>query len=102
MNASLMAIVDDEKVAPLMEAFREMDAATKMQGSRAFVWNIVQKHEFSRVPVLWIFPGSGVRFGFPGVSGYAGRMRRDFPERSGSFPRLSSPVLQAACGLGTW
>ena len=28
-------------------------------------------------------------------------MRRDFPERSGSFPRLSSPVLQAACGLGT-
>ena len=42
MNASLMAIVDDEKVAPLMEAFREMDAATKMQGSRAFVWNIEQ------------------------------------------------------------
>ena len=39
MNASLMAIVDDEKVAPLMEAFREMDAATKMQGSRAFVCN---------------------------------------------------------------
>jgi hypothetical protein len=25
-----------------MEAFREMDAATKMQGSRAFVWNIEQ------------------------------------------------------------
>lgn len=42
MNASVMAIVDDEKVAPLMEAFREMDAATKMQGSRAFVWNIEQ------------------------------------------------------------
>ena len=44
MNASLMAIVDDEKVAPLMEAFREMDAATKMQGSRAFVWNIEQTY----------------------------------------------------------
>lgn len=38
------AIVDDEKVAPLMEAFREMDAATKMQGSRAFVWNIEQTY----------------------------------------------------------
>ena len=35
MNASILAIVDDEKVA-----FRELDAATKMQGSRAFVWNI--------------------------------------------------------------
>lgn len=40
MNASILAIVDDEKVAPLMDAFREMDAATRMQGSRAFVWNI--------------------------------------------------------------
>ena len=36
MNASILAIVDDEK----MDAFREMDAATRMQGSRAFVWNI--------------------------------------------------------------
>ena len=34
MNASILAIVDDEKVAPLMDAFREMDAATRMQGSR--------------------------------------------------------------------
>ena len=42
MNASILAIVDDEKVAPLMDAFRELDAATKMQGSRAFVWNIEQ------------------------------------------------------------
>ena len=44
MNASIMAIVDDEKVAPLMAAFREMDAATKLQGSRAFVWNIEQTY----------------------------------------------------------
>ena len=35
MNASILAIVDDEKVAPLMDAFREMDAATRMQGARA-------------------------------------------------------------------
>ena len=48
MTASLMAIVDDEKVAPLMEAFREKDAATKMQGSRAFVWNIGQTYWVSR------------------------------------------------------
>ena len=40
MNASILAIVDDEKVAPLMDAFREMDAPTRMQGARAFVWNI--------------------------------------------------------------
>ena len=40
MNASILAIVEDAKVAPLMEALRQMDAATKMQGSRAFVWNI--------------------------------------------------------------
>lgn len=32
MNASILAIVDDEKVAPLMDAFREMDAATRMRG----------------------------------------------------------------------
>ncbi len=42
MNASVMTIVEDEKVAPLMEALKQMDAATKMQGSRAFVWNIEQ------------------------------------------------------------
>ena len=40
MNASILAIVDDEKVAPLMDAFREMDAATRMQGPRACGWNI--------------------------------------------------------------
>ena len=42
MNASIMAIVEDEKVAPLLDALRAMDAATSQQGSRAFVWNIEQ------------------------------------------------------------
>lgn len=42
MNTSIMAIVNDEQVAPLMDAFREMDAVTTLQGSRAFVWNIEQ------------------------------------------------------------
>ncbi len=42
MNASILAIVDDAKVALLLDAFREMDAKTRMQGSRAFVWNVEQ------------------------------------------------------------
>ncbi len=40
MNSSILSIVEDEKVAPVLEALRQMDAVTKMQGSRAFVWNI--------------------------------------------------------------
>ena len=43
MNASILAIVADEKVAPLLKALREMDAATSQQGARAFVWNIEQQ-----------------------------------------------------------
>lgn len=42
MNSSILAIVSDEKVEPILEDLRRMDAATKMQGSRAFVWNIEQ------------------------------------------------------------
>ncbi len=42
MNSSILAIVEDEKIAPALEALREMDSHTKMQGSRAFVWNIEQ------------------------------------------------------------
>ena len=40
MNASILAVVEDDQVAGLLDAFREMDAATRMQGSRAFVWNV--------------------------------------------------------------
>lgn len=42
MNASVLAIVADEKIPVLLDALREMDATTRMQGSRAFVWNIEQ------------------------------------------------------------
>ena len=35
MNASILAVVEDDQVAGLLDAFREMDAATRMQGSRA-------------------------------------------------------------------
>lgn len=40
MNASVLAIVEDDKIDPVLDALREMDAQTRMQGSRAFVWNI--------------------------------------------------------------
>ena len=42
MNTSVLAMVEDEKVTPLLDALREIDSATKLQGSRAFVWNIEQ------------------------------------------------------------
>ena len=42
MNSSVLAIVEDEKVDPRLEALRKMDSVTKMQGSRAFVWDICQ------------------------------------------------------------
>ncbi len=42
MNSSIMTIVEDDVVAPLLEALREMDAETKQQGSRAFVWSVEQ------------------------------------------------------------
>ena len=42
MNTSILAIVEDEKVETLLEAVREIASTTKMQGSRAFVWDITQ------------------------------------------------------------
>lgn len=40
MNASILAIVEDSKVEPALASLRELDEATKMQGLRAFVWDI--------------------------------------------------------------
>lgn len=42
MNSSILAMVEDGQVEPALEALRELDRKTKMQGSRAFVWNIEQ------------------------------------------------------------
>jgi len=42
MNSSLLTIVPDEKVEQIISALRKLDEETKMQGSRAFVWNIEQ------------------------------------------------------------
>jgi nitrogen regulatory protein PII len=42
MNSSILAIVEDAQIAPLLDALRAIDETTKQQGSRAFVWNIEQ------------------------------------------------------------
>lgn len=40
MNSAIITIVSDDKVEPLLEALRKLDAKTEMQGTRAYVWNI--------------------------------------------------------------
>ena len=40
MNTSILAIVEEEKISPLLDALRAIDEATKQQGCRAFVWDI--------------------------------------------------------------
>lgn len=40
MNTSIIAVVDDSKVEPAMEALRAIDKDTQLQGMRAFVWNV--------------------------------------------------------------
>lgn len=42
VNSSILAVVDDALIPSLLDALRRMDEATRMQGSRAFVWNIEQ------------------------------------------------------------
>jgi nitrogen regulatory protein PII len=42
MNTSILAIVEDDKIEPLLNAVREIDSTTEQQGSRAFVWDITQ------------------------------------------------------------
>ncbi|KAA6302196.1 MAG: hypothetical protein EZS26_001556 [Candidatus Ordinivivax streblomastigis] len=40
LNSSILAIVSDEKVEPLLNQIHEMDLETEMQGIHAFVWKI--------------------------------------------------------------
>lgn len=40
MCSAIMAVVDDNKVDPLLESLHAMDKETEMLGLRAFVWNI--------------------------------------------------------------
>lgn len=43
MNSSIMAVTEDEKIPPLLDTLRALDAKTKMQGLRAFVWDITDQ-----------------------------------------------------------
>lgn len=40
MNSSVLTIVEDEQVSRVMDALRELDKQTQMQGLRAYVWNV--------------------------------------------------------------
>lgn len=40
MNSAIITMVPDEKVDPLLNALRELDAKTEEQGTKAYVWNI--------------------------------------------------------------
>lgn len=40
INSAIIAVVSEEKVDPLLNALRKLDEKTKMQGLRAYVWNV--------------------------------------------------------------
>ena len=40
MNASILTIVDDEKVKPMLDALHDIDESAPQHGLRAFVWSI--------------------------------------------------------------
>jgi hypothetical protein len=40
MNSSMLIILADQKVEPLIDSFKELDNETEMQGLRAFVWDV--------------------------------------------------------------
>ena len=42
MCSAIITIIDETKVAPLLEALHRMDKETEQLGLRAFVWNIEQ------------------------------------------------------------
>lgn len=39
-NSSIITVVDDEKVKPILGDLRALDATSKTMGIRAFVWNV--------------------------------------------------------------
>ncbi len=43
MNTTVIAVVEDSKIAPTMEALRAIDKDTQLQGMRAFVWNVEEE-----------------------------------------------------------
>ncbi|HUS85652.1 MAG TPA: hypothetical protein VMW76_00300 [Bacteroidales bacterium] len=43
INSATLTIVDNEKVAPLLESVEKMDETNRDVGVRAFVWDILQE-----------------------------------------------------------
>jgi nitrogen regulatory protein PII len=40
LNGAIMTVIPDEKVKPLLEELKALDATSELMGLRAFVWNI--------------------------------------------------------------
>ena len=40
MNSTILTIIDDDAVEPLLVSLKKLDAKAEQQGLRAFVWNI--------------------------------------------------------------
>lgn len=40
LNSAILTIVSDEKVKPILEDLKALDATSDVMGIRAFVWNI--------------------------------------------------------------
>ncbi len=42
MNSSILTIVGDHQVEPILEALRKVDASAPQHGIRAFVWEVTE------------------------------------------------------------
>lgn len=40
LNSSILTVIEDEKVKPLLDELRALDATSHRMGIRAFVWNV--------------------------------------------------------------
>jgi nitrogen regulatory protein PII len=40
LNSAIITVVDDEKVKPLLDELRTLNATSELMGIRAFVWNV--------------------------------------------------------------
>ncbi len=40
LNSAILTVVPDDKVKPLLEDLKALDATSKLMGLRAFVWNV--------------------------------------------------------------
>lgn len=40
LNSSILTVIDDAKVKPLLEELKALDQTSDLMGLRAFVWNI--------------------------------------------------------------